>query len=66
MIILRKSNKNDYSNLKLYRSITLLNTLEKILKSMMMNRLKALVEMYELLSDTQYKTWLKRLTETTL
>jgi len=56
MIILRKSNKNDHSNLKLYRLITLLNTLKKILKSMMMNRLKALVEMYKLLSDTQYKT----------
>jgi len=37
MIMLKKLNKKDYLNLLVYKSITLLNTLEKILKIIIFN-----------------------------
>ena len=38
MIILKKIEKSDYTFFKSYRSITFLNTMNKILKSIMINK----------------------------
>ena len=38
-IVLRKLKKNDYTNLKAYRLIALLNTIEKALKLVMARKL---------------------------
>ena len=51
-IILRKSQKN-YSNSKTFKFIALLNTLNKILKSIVSKRLRNVLEQYDLLSNTQ-------------
>ena len=52
-IVLRKSGKKNYSNLKAYRPIALLDTLGKILKSIVSERLRYAIEMYNILSSTQ-------------
>ena len=51
-IVLRKSNKKNYSNAKVYKSITLLNILSKILKSIMSKRLRYVVEIANILLNT--------------
>ena len=38
-VVLRKPKKNDYTNSKAYRSIALLNTIEKALKSVVARKL---------------------------
>ena len=54
MVILRKLNKADYSNPEVYRPILLLNTLGKLLETVVTKRLSYYAETYELLLDTQF------------
>ena len=62
----KKSGKNDYTNPGTYRPIALLNTMEKILKTVISNRIKYITKVYDLLSNTQYGTRTDRDTETVL
>ena len=48
----KKSKKNDYINLEIYRSIVLLNTIKKILETVILNRIKYIIKTYDLLSNT--------------
>ena len=50
--MLKKPGKSDYTNLSAYRLIALLNTLEKVLKAVILNRIKFIAEAHDLLSDT--------------
>ena len=65
-MILKKSGKSDYINLSVYRPIALLNTLEKVLEAVILNRIKFIAEAHDLLSDTQYEARTNRATETAL
>lgn len=49
IVILRKSNKDDYFLPKSYRPIALLNTIEKVLESIIATRLSYIAEEYKLL-----------------
>jgi hypothetical protein len=50
--MLKKLGKSDYINLLVYRLITLLNTLRKVLKAVILNRIKFITKTYDLLLDT--------------
>ena len=50
-IMLRKSKKKDYSKLSLYRLIALLNTLSKMLKSIVFERIRYVVETLKTFSN---------------
>ena len=52
-IVLKKMKKSDYIFSKVYRSIALLNTMSKILKSIMTNKITELAEKNSLLSESQ-------------
>lgn len=65
-VMLKKPGKEDYSNPSAYRPIALLNTLGKILESVISNRIKYFAESYELLPDSQYGARPLRATETAL
>ena len=65
-MILRKLEKLDYSNPVAYRPIALLNTLDKVLESIVIERISALVERYSLLLDEQYEVKPERSTKNTL
>ena len=65
-IVFKKSKKNDYINLKTYRLIVLLNTIRKILKTVISNRIKYITKTYDLLSDIQYETRTSQVIETVL
>jgi hypothetical protein len=65
-ISLKKSNKSNYTNLKTYRSIALLNTLDKTLKSIIVRRISNLAETHKLLLETQMSERRRRACETTL
>ena len=54
-IALRKSEKDDYTKSSTYRSMTLLNMTDKILKVIMTLRLSDLAERYMLLSSAQMR-----------
>jgi hypothetical protein len=62
--MLKKLGKSDYTNLEVYRSITLLNIIEKILKTVISNRIKYIANTYNLLSNTQYSVYTSWATET--
>jgi hypothetical protein len=66
IILLRKPDKSDYSNLIVYRPIALLNTLGKTLKAIVARRIRHVVEAYGLLPKTQIGVKRGRLTETAL
>ncbi|HEY9844899.1 MAG TPA: reverse transcriptase family protein, partial [Candidatus Caenarcaniphilales bacterium] len=51
-IVLRKPGKDDYTQPKAYRPIALLNTLGKIMESVIAKRISYLVETYKLLPQT--------------
>jgi len=51
-IILRKLSKKDYFNIKVYKLIALLNTLNKILKFIILKRLCSVVEICNTISNT--------------
>lgn len=65
-IVLRKPGKKDYSNAKAYRPIALLDTLGKILESIVSERLRYAVETADTLPDTQMGTRRHRSTDTAL
>jgi hypothetical protein len=50
--MLKKLGKSDYTNLLVYRLITLLNTLGKVLEAIILNRIKFITKIYNLLLDT--------------
>jgi hypothetical protein len=50
--MLKKLGKSDYINLLVYRLITLLNTLGKVLEVVILNRIKFITKTYNLLLDT--------------
>ena len=52
-IVFKKSEKNDYSNSKIYRSIVLLNTLKKFLKIIMADKITILIKSKRFFSDVQ-------------
>ena len=66
VIVLRKSNKEDYAQSKAYRSIALLNTLDKTLESIIAIRINYLTEFNALLPKEQMRGRQARLTESTL
>ena len=53
-MILKKFKKKSYNILKIYRFITLLNTINKTLKSILINRLTWAAKTYELLSNLHF------------
>jgi hypothetical protein len=55
-IVLCKSKKSDYIDLKAYWFIALLNIMSKTLKSIMIRRLNDLAETHHMLSDAQMRT----------
>jgi hypothetical protein len=50
--MLKKLGKSDYTNLLVYRLITLLNTLGKVLEAVILNRIKFITKTHNLLLDT--------------
>ncbi len=65
-IVMQKSDKKDYFNAKTYKSIVLFNTLSKVLKFIIFERLQNVVEMCDLISNTQMRAHKHRSTDTTL
>ncbi len=63
---MQKSGKKDYFNAKIYKSIVLLNTLSKILKFIIFEHLRNVVEAYDSISNTQMRACKHRSTNTTL
>ncbi len=59
-IVLRKSKKSDYINLKTYWFIALLNIMSKTLKSIMIKRLNDIVETHHMLSNAQMRARCKQ------
>jgi hypothetical protein len=53
IIVLKKFNKKNYSNVKTYRFIILLNTLNKILKSIITRRINNLAKIHDMFSIFQ-------------
>jgi len=54
-IVLHKSKKSNYIDLKMYQFIALLNIMSKTLKSIMIKRLNDIVETHYMLSNAQMK-----------
>ncbi len=54
-IVLCKSKKSDYIDLKTYRLIALLNIMSKALKSIMIKRLSDITETHHMLSNAQMR-----------
>jgi len=65
-IVTRKSGKKDYFNAKTYRSIALLDTLSKILKFIVFERLRNVVEACDSILNIQMRARKHRSTDTTL
>ena len=65
-ITLKKTGKDDYSAPNAYRPIALLNTLGKIMESIMSQKITHLAETHRLLPDTQMGARRGRSTESTL
>ncbi len=55
MIVLYKLKKSNYTDLKTYQLIALLNIMSKALKSIMIKRLSNIAEIHHMLSDAQMK-----------
>jgi len=55
MIVLCKSKKSDYTDLKTYRLIALLDIMKKALKLIMIKRLSNIVKIHHMLSDAQMR-----------
>jgi hypothetical protein len=54
IIILKKSKKKNYTDVKTYKSIALLNTLDKVLKSMIARRISDLTKTHDLFSSIKW------------
>ena len=63
---MQKSDKKNYFNAKIYKSITLLDTLSKVLKFIIFERLQNVVEMCNSILNIQMKTCKHRSINTTL
>ncbi len=66
MIVLCKSKKSDYTDLKTYWLIALLDIMSKALKSIMTKRLSNIAEIYHMLSDAQMRARCKQFMISTL
>jgi len=66
IVVLRKPGKPSYSNLGTWWSITLLNTIGKLIESFITKRLSWATKEYKLFPDTQMGARPGRLTETAL
>jgi len=55
-IVLCKSKKSNYIDLKTYQLIALLDTMSKTLKSIMIKRLNDITEIHHMLSNAQMRT----------
>jgi len=64
--MMQKSDKKDYFNAKIYKSIVLLNMLSKILKFIIFERLQNIIEMCNLILNIQMRTHKHKSTNTTL
>ncbi len=65
-IVLKKSKKKNYTNVKAYKSIALLNTFDKALKLMIARRISDLTKTHDLLSVNQMNERKNRICETIL
>ena len=65
-VFLQKPGKTDYTTLTAYRLIALLNTLGKVLESIVSIRLKLVSEEHNLLLNTQFGVRLERSTSSAL
>jgi hypothetical protein len=66
IIILKKSRKKNYTNVKTYKSIVFLNTFDKVLKSVIARRINDLTKTHDLLSVNQMNERKNRNCETVL
>jgi hypothetical protein len=66
IIILKKSNKNNYIDFKTYRFIALLNTIDKTFEFIIARRINTFAEIHEMFFATQIKKRRKRICVTTL
>ncbi len=66
MIVLCKSKKNDYIDLKTYWFIALLNIMSKALKLIMIKRLSNIIKIHHMLSDAQMRARCKQFMISTL
>ncbi len=66
IIALKKSRKKNYTNVKTYKSIALLNTLDKVLKSVIARRINDLTKTHDLLFVNQMSERKSRSCETIL
>jgi hypothetical protein len=66
IISLKKFNKNNYTNLKTYKYIAFFNTLNKILKSIIVKQINNLTQTHKLFSKIQMSERRKKTYETTL
>ena len=65
-VVLKKPGKKDYTDPGAYRPIALLDTLGKVLESIVAKRISGLAERFDLLPDAQYGARPGRSTETAL
>jgi hypothetical protein len=66
IIILKKSNKNNYTDFKTYRFIALLNTIDKKTKFIITRKINTFAKIHEMFFAMQMKKRRKRIYETTL
>ncbi len=66
IIIFKKFNKKNYFDVKTYRFIILLNTLNKILKSIIIRRINSLAKTHDMLFASQMSDHKSKNCETTL
>ncbi len=66
IIVFSKFNKKNYLNVKTYRFIILLNTLNKILKSIITRRINNLAKIYDMFSISQMNDRKNKSCETAL
>ena len=66
IVVLRKPSKPSYSDPGAWRPIVLLNTISKLIESLMTKRLSQAAKEYKLLPDTQMGARLGRSTKTIL
>jgi hypothetical protein len=64
--MLKKPDKEDYSNLLIYKPIILFNIFNKILEAVILNRIKYIIESYDLLLNLLCEIRLERIIETDL
>ena len=60
----KKSEKSNYTNLEIYKSIILLNIIKKILEIVILNRIKYITKTYDLLSNIRYNVRTNQVIET--